>query len=116
MGDRVKAAGVHESCSRRQRRGVVAQVGLIHELGLPAQVQVVGACGSARGHDRIAMLGVGPDGGHEHACGLGQTRQRPSVGGVDGAQPHLAREASSNSRELDLAPASQREARPIWRS
>ena len=110
MGDRIEAAGVHEASSRGQRRGVMAQVGLVHELGLPAQVEVVRARRCACRHHRVTMLRIGTHGGHEHPSGLGQALKPSGICGIDRAEGDLTRESRGHLVELRLVPARQRDA------
>ena len=62
VGDRVKAARVHEPRAGALRLLVVAQPHLVDELGLAGQVDVVGAGGRAGGDERLAVVDVRADG------------------------------------------------------
>ena len=65
IGDRVKAARVHELGAGALRLLVVAQPHEIDELGLAGEVDVVGAGGGAGRHHRLAVVDVGADGGDD---------------------------------------------------
>ena len=62
---------------------MVTQVGLVNELRLAAQIEVVRTCGSAGANHGIAMLGVGTDSRDQHPCGIGQLAQTHWIGGID---------------------------------
>ena len=87
--DRVEAAGVHQPRPGAHRLGVVSHVHQVDELRLAGDVQVVGAGRGARGHQRLAVVDVRPDGAGHHPGALGDRAQRGRVGDVGGEQRQL---------------------------
>ncbi len=69
VGDRVKAAGVHEPRTALPGGGVVAQVHQVDELRFAGQIGVVGAGRRARRNKRLSVLKVWADrGDHNPRC------------------------------------------------
>jgi hypothetical protein len=58
---------------------VVGHVHAVDELGLSGEVDVVGAGLGARGHERLAVAQVGPDGGDHDARPVGDVLERDVV-------------------------------------
>jgi hypothetical protein len=86
VGDRVEAAGVHDPGATVAGGGVVGDVHPIDELGLPGEVDVVGAGLGAGRDQRLAVQQVGADGGDHDAGAVGDVLERDVVGDVGGQQ------------------------------
>ena len=89
VGQRVKAARMHDSSAAVLRRDVVAQVHQVDELRLAGEVDVVGAGGRAGSHQRLAVSDVGPDGRDHDPRGLRQCPDRVRVVDIGDHQPEV---------------------------
>ena len=107
VGDRVKAAGVHEPRAGPQRLLVMGQPHAVHELGLTGQIDVVGAGGGAGSDQRLAVVDVGAHGGDHHLGRFGHGPQRRGVAGVGLQQRQLRQPGvdlgQPRADELELA-------------
>ncbi|UJA19475.1 beta-phosphoglucomutase family hydrolase [Thermoleophilia bacterium SCSIO 60948] len=87
--DRVETAAVDQTSAACERAVVVLDVHPVDELGLPRQVEVVGAGLGACAHERLAVVHVGPDRRRDHPRGACELGERGGVGDVGAHRPHL---------------------------
>ena len=112
VGDRVKAAGVHQPGPGPLGLLVMAQPHQVDELRLAGEVDVVGAGGGAGRDHRLAVVDIGADGRDHDLRRLGQPAHRRRVGDVGHQQRPVGGGGIDRRQARSRTASSLRRSRP----